>query len=167
MIATVARKEKHDSEPPLRTLAAAIPEIEPALVVINSEGWAYRTIEVRLPAGMTAADLSEPKIWRKVQGSRGALRKFDHLFVVAFDESWTAEVLVVAADGDKAVLGKPRIESIPERYQRLFEDETYRVIWTGAGYAVERKSDRQRMTAPVGSAVLAERDLVNLYPRRG
>jgi hypothetical protein len=164
MSAALAKKTR--AEEPAKPAVAAIPEIEPALVTVNGDGQAYRTIQARLPARMTAADLSEPRIWRQVQAvPRTALRKFDHLFIIAFDESWTADVLVVSADVEKAVLGKPRIESIPERFMKLFEDERYRVAWTGQGYCVERKGDGVRMTQPVHSAAIAERDLINLYPR--
>jgi hypothetical protein len=163
MTAAIAKKTK--TEEAAKAVAAVV-EIEPALVAVNLDGQAFRMVQVRLPAGMIAADLAEPRIWRAVQASpRTALRKFDHLFIIAYDESWTADVLVVSADIEKAVLGKPRIESIPERFTKLFEDERYRVTWTGQGYCVERKGDGVRMTQPVHSPALAERDLVNLYPR--
>jgi hypothetical protein len=121
---------------------------------------------VRLPKDIVADDLKEPGIWRAVQGSGKALRKHDHLYCVAFDEAWAADVVVASASNDSAVLCKPRLIEFPERYDKLFEDDLYRVAWMGSGYVVERKSDGHRMTQPTANAGLAERELARLYPAR-
>jgi hypothetical protein len=94
-----------------------------------------------------------------------ALRKFDQVIAVAFDETWMAEAVV--ADARSVVLSKPRITTFPKRYDPLFADENYELRWTGVGYAVFRKKDKHQMTAPVATTALAERDLKRLYPQDG
>lgn len=139
-------------------------EIDPANVKVNHSGLAFRQMFVRLPAGMIADDLKEPSIWARVQASPLALRRHDNLYIAAYGEDWVAEAIVADADARQAVLCKPRLTSFPERYERLFEDDTFRVRWMGNGFAVERKADGHRMTPITGSAALAERDLMRLYP---
>jgi len=152
------------SKPPRR---GKPPVIDPSLVTLNSDGFAWRTFLIRLPQGMTAADLSDPNIWMKVQVSKWCLRKFDRLFLVAFNEDWVADVMVTSADGKRAVLGKPKIEAMPDRYDKPLETDDYRVEFVGGGrYAVFRKSDGHRMTEPAATLQFAERDLQNLYPSR-
>lgn len=140
-------------------------EIDPSRVAINYDGFIFRSIFVRLPEGFIADDLKDPGIWRKAQNSPRGLRKFDQLVCVSFDESWMAEAVVAEADGRKAVLGKPRLTSFGDRFEKLFSDETYRVEWMGSGYVVIRKADGARVTQPVASAAIAERELVRMHPR--
>lgn len=149
----------------LKPLERTAPLIPHENVVLNVDGFVYRHLLVRLPADFVADDLKEPGVWRKVQGSRNALRKHDHLYLVAYDESWAADAVVASGTAASAVLCKPKLTNFPERYDRLFEDENYRVAWMGTGYIVERKKDGHRMTAPVPSAAHAERDLRNIYPK--
>ncbi|MER9840327.1 hypothetical protein NKJ59_03580 [Mesorhizobium australicum] len=151
----------------LKTAERQAPEIDPARVQIQSAGQVWREYFVRAPAGFVADDLKTPSAWRKVQvGSRSGLKKFDHVFVVAFDESWVAEAIVASADTKGVVLAKPRVTSLPERFDQLFQDENYRVVFNGAGYIVERKSDGHPMTQPTANADLAARLLAQLYPTR-
>jgi len=56
-----------------------------------------------------------------LQASRDALCKFDRVIVVAWDESWIAETIVAHADRAKVVLTKPRLLSLPDRYEALFQ----------------------------------------------
>lgn len=145
------------------------PEIDPARVTLQYTGFAWREYMVIVPAGFVAADLNEaPEAWKKVQnGSRNALRKFDKLMIVAHDESWFAEAVVAHADHKSVILAKPRITSLPARFDKLFETEEYRVKFLGSGsYAVERKRDGAIVTQPVASPELAARDLDRLYPRK-
>jgi hypothetical protein len=142
-------------------------EIDPRNVTRNSDGFMWREFAIRLPAGMVADTLKEPSIWAKVQKGANALRKHDRLYLIAFDESWVAEAIVIEADKEKAVLAKPRLTTFGERFDKLFETEDYRVAWTGTGYTVERKSDGHRMTQIVHSRAMAEKDLRNLYPTKG
>ncbi len=145
----------------------ALPTVIPANVTINFDGTVFRQFFVRLPEGLIADDLKEPGIWSKVQasGSGKALRRHDHIYAVAFDETWAADIVVADANGSQAVLCKPRLIAFPERYENLYQDDKYRVKWCGTGYVVERKSDGFRMTQPAATAGIAERDLIRLYPR--
>ncbi|TPM33886.1 hypothetical protein FJ955_03895 [Mesorhizobium sp. B2-2-2] len=151
----------------LKTAARTAPEIDPARVTLHHSGQCWREYMVRVPADFVADDLKEPGVWRKLQnGSRNSLRKFDRLFIVAFNEEWVAEAIVASADMKSAVLAKPRVTSMPTRFDKLFEDEKYRVAWNGFGYVVERKSDGHPMTQPTANAELATRLLAQLYPAR-
>ncbi|TPJ85521.1 hypothetical protein FJ434_16480 [Mesorhizobium sp. B2-5-13] len=151
----------------LKSADRQAPEIDPAGVTLQSTGFAWREYLVRVPADFVADDLKLPEVWRKLQtGSRNGLKKFDHLFIVAFDESWLAEAIVASADGKGAVLCKPRITTMPERYDKLFSDGTYRIEWNGFGFVTVRIRDGHVMTQPVPNAALAERLLAQLYPAR-
>jgi hypothetical protein len=142
------------------------PVIDPAFVVLNADSFAYRQFMVRLPEGAIADDLKEPSLWTRVQANRNvALRKHDHLYIVAFDESWAADAVVVQANAELAVISKPRIIRFAERLKPLYSDGTYTVAWYGNGFAVKRLADGARMTQIVANEALAERDLGRLYPR--
>jgi hypothetical protein len=159
------RKKEHDmSKPKADATERQIPEIVPDRLTVDWEGFCRRRLVARLPAGFIADDLKEPVVWRRVQASGKALRAFDELFLIAFDESFVAECLVASADGARAVLAKPRLTQLPQRYDRLFEDDLYKVEWNGHGYVVARKSDSHVMTRPLPNAALAERELGRLYP---
>lgn len=150
------------SLPPGRKL----PEIDPAFVTLNADSFAFRQFMVRLPEGAIADDLKEPSLWGRVQTSRNvALRKHDHLYIVAFDESWAADAIVIQANSGVAVLSKPRLIAFAERVKPLYRDDTYSVAWYGNGFAVKRLSDGVRMTQIVANEALAERELTRLYPR--
>jgi hypothetical protein len=143
-----------------------LPVIDPAFVVLNADSFAYRQFMVRLPEGTIADDLKEPSLWARVQSSRSmALRKHDHLYIVAFDEGWAADAVVVQANAEVAVISKPRIMRFTERLKPLYSDGTFAVAWYGNGFAVKRLSDGTRMTQIVANEALAERDLGRLYPR--
>jgi hypothetical protein len=146
--------------------SAGQPAIDPANVILNAEGFAFRSIFVRLPRGLAADDLKEPAIWRRVQASPARLRELDHLTLLAFDRDWMAEAVVGAADAAKVVLAKPRLTAFPPRYDRLMEDERYRIVWAGTGYVVQRKCDGQAVSLPAATVALAERDLRHLYPQK-
>ena len=150
----------------LETLERRTPAIDPDRVTLNYDGFAFRSFLVRVPADFVADDLKQPEAWSKVQASGRALRKFDQLVIVAFDEAWVAECMVASANGAGAVLAKPRLTTMPARYDKLFEDDLYRVAWMGSGYIVERKKDGHRMTQPTANPQLAERLLAQLYPAR-
>lgn len=153
----------------LATLKSAdrqAPEIDPARVQVQSAGQIWREYFIRAPKGFVADDLKEQSIWKKVQTGRFGLKKFDRLFIVAFDESWVAEALVAGADTKGVTLAKPRITTMPERYDQLFQDENYRIVFNGHGFVTERKSDGHVMTQPTANADLAARLLAQLYPQR-
>ncbi|MGO7353334.1 hypothetical protein ACCS66_01175 [Rhizobium ruizarguesonis] len=140
--------------------------VDPNNVTVNYQGFALREIFARLPSGIIADDLKEPEIWKSVQLSNKALRKFDRVIIISFDESWLAEAYVENANGEMAVLAKPRIVSFSERMEKLFSDGTYSVRWAGNGYDVIRLRDEAKMTDIFPNAAIAERALANLYPRR-
>jgi hypothetical protein len=152
----------------LKPAGRPTPTIDPARVTLQSSGFVWREYFVRCPSEMVSDDLKLPGIWSKLQtsGNSKALKKFDKLLVVAFDESWVAECVVASADSKGAVLAKPRITTMPERYDKLFQDDLYRVAWNGFGYIVERKADGHAMTQPTANAELATRLLAQLYPAR-
>ncbi|MER9936142.1 hypothetical protein [Mesorhizobium sp. M0088] len=150
----------------LKSVDRQVPEIDPARVQVQAAGQVWREYFVRAPQDFVADDLKEPAIWKKVQAGRFGLKKFDRVFVVAFDESWVAEAIVASADIKGAVLAKPRVTTMPERYDTLFQDENYRIAWNGFGYIVERKSDGHPMTQPTANPDLAARLLAQLYPAR-
>ncbi|KSV76690.1 hypothetical protein N182_24775 [Sinorhizobium sp. GL2] len=142
------------------------PKVDPNLVTINHDGFAFRDVFVRLPHGSIADDLKEPEMWKHVQPSVKALRKFDRLMLVAYDETWVAEALVGYADPKTVVLAKPRITAMPDSFEKLFGDGTYQVTWNGASYVVVRLRDGAVVTNGFPNAALAERALAALYPRR-
>lgn len=151
----------------LKSAERQAPEIDPARVLVQAAGQMWREYLVRVPEGFVADDLKTPGVWRKLQtGSRNSLKKFDRLFVVAFDEGWVAEAIVASADSKGAVLAKPRVTTLPARYDELFQDDKYRVVWNGHGYIVERKVDGHPMTQATANAELATRLLTQLYPAR-
>ena len=141
-------------------------QVDPAQVKLQTNGQCFAEYFVRLPQGMIADDLKEMSIWRRVQVHPGkALKRHDRLHLTAFDESWDCEAIVAAADANSVTLAGLRIITIPTRTVPLFSDDNYRIIWTGIGYAVERRSDGHKMTQSVASPQLAERDLRQLYPQ--
>lgn len=152
----------------LKPAARQAPEIDPARVTLQATGFIWREYMVRCPADMVSDDLKEPGIWRRVQvsGSRNTLKKHDRVYIVAFDETWVAEAIVASADNKSAVLAKPRLTTFPERYDKLFNDGTYKIEWNGHGYVAVRIADGHVMTQPTANVALAERLLVQLYPAR-
>lgn len=148
-------------------VAQALPlQIDPNQLKVQSEGFCWREFLLRLPQGMNADDLKRTDIWRRVQTSRVTLRRHDRLYIVAHDESWVADAIVSAANATDVSLAVGRVVSFPERTRPLFSDDLYRIVWTGAGFVVERKRDGHAMTQPVNSEAVAERELRLLYPRR-
>lgn len=155
------------AEAPARPASRPPVAVDPDFVTLDHEGYGWRRWMVRLPEDAIADDLKEPSLWARVQKQRLSLRRHDHLYIVAYDESWAAEAIVTDATAEAAAISKPRILSFGPRLDRLFDDGTYRVKWYGNGFAVERAADGQRLTDPVASQALAERDLARLYPKRG
>ena len=145
--------------------ARRVPIIDPERYLMNAEGFVTRDIFVRAPKEMIVDDLKEPGIWARVQTSALNLHKLDRITIVSFDETWIAEAWVAHATTETAVLTKPRITAFPERYDRLFEDDRYRVEWAGNGYVVRRKSDNQIVSNPMATVALAQIELARQYPR--
>ncbi|MGE3872309.1 MAG: hypothetical protein AB7F74_05060 [Parvibaculaceae bacterium] len=135
---------------------------------LQTEGFVWREFFCRLPQGFIADHLnSRPEAWALLQARPNrALRKFDRMTAIAWDESWLAEMIVASADFQKVIFGKPRITTFPERLENLLQDERFKIEWCGIGYVVRRKADNVVVSSPVPSVALAERDLRNQYPQR-
>ncbi len=122
------------------------PEIKPGHVTVNAVDQVWRSILVRLPEGLVADDLRSPKIWIKVQGNpQVALIKLDHLFILAFDESFAVSAIVTHASSTEASLSITKVHSFKEQGQSLYSDGTLEVFWDGASYGVRRVSDQVRI----------------------
>jgi len=145
-------------------VATKIPEVDPGSVMVNQAGQCFREMVVRLPKEASLDDLKE-NLWRRVQASRNALVRMDRLHIISWDESWVAECIVAHADSGKAVLTTPRVTKMPERYDRLYSDETVKVEWSGAGYDVIRLSDRTKISGPWANTALAERAAMQFHKK--
>jgi hypothetical protein len=146
---------------------AKLPEINPDHATVQATGFVWKEVFVRLPQNFTADMLnSNPKAWSKVQARGKALKKFDRVVVIAWDESWMADAVVAEASQTSVTFAKPRIITLGERQDQLLEDENYRIEWNGRGYVVRRKSDSVVVTETAPTMALAERDLRALYPKR-
>src|ERR1043166_5313319 len=142
-------------------------QIDPATASIDFAGHTRKSLFCRAPAGMVADDLKIPQIWARLQiHPAKALKKFDAVFVVGFDESWCADAIASQVDREGVTLTGIRVMSVPSRLKELFSDSNYKVVWGGAGYHVERRADGQKVTETTSSEELAIRDLRALTPRR-
>ena len=146
----------------------AIPEIDLTGVQVNDAGQAWRTVLVRCPEGVIADDLRTPKVWRKLQASRQqALIKLDHLFILAFDESWAARATVTHATSTEAHLAIEKVFTFKEQGQSFWGDGTLEVFWDGKSYGVRRVSDKIRtITEGYTTEALAADAARRSYPRR-
>ena len=152
---------------PVETVAPK--PIKPTALQWQSEGFCWREALVRLPQGATLQDLNDgPTIWRNIQDNKQtALRKWDRVRVVAFDELWFVDATVSHADHSKVVLCGIKKTDMPARSAAMFQDETYKVDWLGSGYGVVRKSDG----VPMGNQTFtlpeqAKMHLLSLYRRK-
>ena len=142
------------------------PVIDPAAAILDGAGHAYRSWFVRLPQGAIADDLKEPGLFRKLQQGGKALKKHDRLYLVDFDERWSADALVGEANAEGVTLCGTRIFQFPARTRPLFSDANFRIEWDGAGYAVIRRRDGASVGTTQGSEELAIRELQNQYGRK-
>ncbi len=160
-------KRKERGLPPVDLLE--LPKIKPLTCKWQSEGFAFRTLFVRLPESITLQMLNdEPRIWRLVQADvHVALMKFDRIIAVAFDESWVVDAIVNVAENDSVILAGIRKVSLPQRSVSLYADATYAVRWAGSGYGVYRKSDDVAMLSETYSSTEAAKiALLGLYPKK-
>jgi hypothetical protein len=116
-------------------------EVDPKRVVINVDGFAWRTVLVRMPERATQESLREPKIWRRAQCSpQSALKERDHL---------------------------EKVGSYRDKGSTFFNDGTLEVFWDGAAYGVRRIADQVRLISEgfltEGQAIAALR---NWYPKK-
>ncbi len=160
-------KVEPTSDPKVVVLAKKQPEIRD--VQVNDAGFAFRNVMVRLPEGMTADDLRDPKIWRRIQigDMSHRLLKYDHLFILSFDETWFCNAIVSYADQASAALAILKVGTFHEVDKALYADGTYKVTWTGAGFGVQRVSDNVMTSNQTHSTeALAITALRNLYPKK-
>ena len=140
-MAAVAEKTKAEA-----TQIEKEPEIKPERVQINDANFAWRTVLVRCPEGIVQDDLRSPKIWKRVQASRHhALIKLDHLFILAWDESWMARAVVTEATSTEARLAIEKVSTFKEVGTGLYSDGTLEVFWDGTSYGVRRIEDKVRV----------------------
>jgi hypothetical protein len=144
-----------------------IPELEAKHVTVSDAGQAWREVLVRMPKDMTADDLRDPKIWKRVQAVRNtALIKFDNLLIFTFDESQYIRAIVTHATSTEAHLAIERVGTFREQAATFFNDGTLEVFWDGGAYSVRRMSDQVRVVSQgfstEGQAIAALRES---YPK--
>jgi hypothetical protein len=158
--------ESATSTPTAPQAVSARVEVDPSFVTINAEGFAFRSVFVRLPEGAIGDDLKNPEIWRRVQNHPGkALRRHDHLYIVSYAEDFAADAIVTDASASAAVVGVGRIISFATRIRELFSDGKFQVHWYGNGFAVREISSGRRVTELRPNEALAVNDLGRLYPK--
>ena len=137
--------------------ARKIPSINPATGMrLNAEGFQWRDWLVVLPPDAIFDDVGNhtKELFQRVQGSpQHSLRTDDRLRIRAHDRSWEAWATVVFADGDNAILSRPRKDDLAEANQ-YWGDEKVETFWDGYGYSIQRKADNVRMLP--GSYATAE-----------
>ena len=162
-MSAVAAKDTASAETPAPK--SQLPKVDPSAVQENYTGQAFRSMFARLPLGIVANDLSDPSIWSRVQSSRRcSLRTFDHLFIVAADQSWSVDTVVIDADELKAVLFVQRIITMGERFDKLPEDDRFYGRWNAVSYELVRRSDGH-VVARAANIPLLWRELAQQYPR--
>ena len=144
-----------------------VPLVNEKCVVRNRAGTVWGEWHVRFPEGGILDDLKLPHIWKRCQQHAGtAFKRFDELRIIAFDGTWIARCTVAHASQTEVILSEPRVETMPDSRENLFQDATYYVKFVGNGYAVFRKVDDQQMVPAVHSADAAQTVLLNLYPKQ-
>ena len=167
----MANEVKKEDQTKVESAAERIAPVIPSKnVEINAQGRLFKSVFVRLPAAAVLQDLNDsPTIWSNVQGNAHvALRQWDRLTIVAYDESWLAEAVVSYASRDEVILAGIKQTRLPERRPPLFADNMYEVKWAGSGYGVFRKSDNVPMFGEMTHAnpETAKAALLGLYPKK-
>jgi hypothetical protein len=152
-----------------REAAEIVKEINPRDVKLSSEGFCWRELLIRMPKGMTADDLRDPKIWRKAQTSpQTSLRKLDHLLILDFDEKQIIRAVCTHATSTEAHLAIERVGTFREQGSSFYQDGVLEVFWDGSAYGVRRMADQVRVIAEgytTESAAIAA--LHRFYPVKG
>jgi len=143
-----------------------LPVLKPGDVEIQSSGFVYKTVVVRLPEAMTFQDLNDhTEIWKLVQADiNKALSEYDKVELRAKD--WTAWASVNHADRGQVILFDIRKASKPKREVAFYSDNTYDVRWSHEGYGYYRTADNVRMgTATFPTPEAAKQALIReMYP---
>ncbi len=144
-------KAKDEASVPI-VMPTVSKEIDPSRMFMDHSGQLIRHWVIRLPQGFVAGDLGATTVWRKVQANaRLALRRHDHIYAIAWDESWAAEVTVSDANNKEVALSKPRIVQMESRIKQLPDDGDYHIEWMGDGFRVIRNVDPAIMTQSVAN----------------
>lgn len=165
-MAQLAKKEPLTEHPEVSAAASDF-TVNPKKMKKNADGFAWREFFIRLDEGVTADVLKDPGIWRRAQGSRDmSLRRHDRLYIVAHDDTWASEAIVVDSDNERAILSRPKIiDMVAGRYDGLFHDDMYKVQWNGLGFVVIRKSDNVEIGPPFPNQALAISHLHRQYAK--
>jgi len=152
----------------MKTVEEELPKIKTDGVTINAEHQLWRELFVRLPADVTWSVLNEqPTCWRAVQKNvHCSLRVHDRVWLMAHDESELGFGIVCTATGEKVQLAGFKKHSFKGRDSTAeWADDKYRVLWSGSGWVIERKSDGVRMKPGSYSTIeLAKAQVRTLYP---
>jgi len=145
-----------------------LPVIKPGDVSIQSSGFVFKTVVVRLPEDLIFQDLNDhPEIWKLVQDNiNTALSEYDKVELRA--ETWTAWAAVNHADRGQVILYDIRKSSKPKREVALYSDSKYDVRWSHDGYGFFRTADNIRMgNATYQTPEAAKAALIReMYPAR-
>ena len=133
----------------------------------NKAGSRFCQWEAVAPEGATFDDLLDPAAWKSVQETkRPTIRQGDEIRIVGYDRSWVVWCFVAHATGNGIILSRFADATPGGPRERLAEDDLYRVVFMGSGYAVHRKTDNLKMHDDVWtSAARAETALRELYPK--
>ena len=146
-----------------------IPALKPADLKWQYEGFVHRQAFVRLPDGLALQDIngSAASLWGGIQKNKtAALRAWDQIRAVAYDESWFIDATVSHADDSQVILCGIKKTEMPKRAVSLYEDQTYKIEWAGNGYAVFGKNDQVRIgTQSFTNVEQAKQHLLNQYTK--
>jgi hypothetical protein len=170
MMSAVAKERPATESAPAapEPAAPAAPKVAPDRVAIDFNGQVTRKLFARMPQGIEPRHLNEsPEIWSRIQNSHIALKLFDELRIVGFDQDWEVTAVVTNAARDSVRLHVLRNIQYGQRDTSLPQDDFYRIVWSGGGYRVARKTDGAFVSSETPTVGAAEIDLRNQYPKTG
>jgi hypothetical protein len=133
------------AQPKASPEAREAPLIKTTQLTWQSSGHFWREALVRLPAGLLLQDLQDaPGVWKPIQSAPAmALRRFDRVTCIDFDESWMLkDVVVTSCDNASVTLAiRPGDKITLSGQAGEWQDEAHLIRWAGAGYACYRKCD--------------------------
>jgi len=152
----------------VKTVEEELPKITPDSVTVNAEFHLWREIFVRLPVDVTWLVVHEqPTCFRAVQKNvHTSLRVHDRVWLMTHDESELGFGIVSVATGEKVQLAGFKKHSFKGRDSTAeWADDKYRVLWSGSGWVIERKSDGIKMKPGSYSTIeQAKAQVRTLYP---
>jgi hypothetical protein len=93
-----------------------------------------------------------------------AFRKHDYILAVGFDETFAVECRVIDCGPTFVSVTPIKVIKYPERTTPLFSDDKYKIVWSGTGFAVQRREDGLQMGPVFGSEAQAIQHLHRQYP---